>query len=461
MRLDPGKKAVVIGLGASGMAAVRYLHAFGLEVAVSEAGPRDTISGEFLAVLDNAGIVIETGGHTQQFIAGADLVVPSPGVPLDLPVFNFVREKGIMLAGELALAAGNIEAPVIAVTGSNGKTTVTSLIGHLLHKAGKKVFVGGNIGTPVLEYLRGEQWAEVVVLEVSSFQLEIGGDFRPDIGLLLNISPDHLDRHGTMERYAAAKMRLFCNQHPDDVAILPTDDPQLTTGEIPSGKVMWFGMHPDADAQVTESGVNIKAVPPGAKTVESYDLRQTALHSFVNRLNAAAAILAVRALGCAPEEIKPGLADYMPPAHRMTPVAEINGVRYVDDSKGTNIGAVQAALASSGDRVILIAGGRDKKSDFSLLEPAVRKHVRHLVLIGEAADRMEEALGSAAAVDRAGSMAEAVRLATEKAKPGDTVLLSPGCASFDMFSGYAQRGDAFCSAVRSLEAARLESIEVK
>lgn len=451
MRLAKGQKSVVIGLGSSGMAAVRFLHDFGLRVSVSESRSLDQIDPGDLAELRELGAAVETGGHSGSFFQDAELIVPSPGVPLELPVIDFARRRGTVVAGELALAAGRINAPVIGITGSNGKTTVTSLVGHLLQAAGRDVFVGGNIGTPVLEYIRSRRQADAVVLELSSFQLEISGSFRPDIGLLLNITPDHLDRHGSMANYAAAKKRIFAHQGKKDTAIVGADDLLVMAGNgITSGTVLRFGLHPASAALVTDAGVALTCVIAGKNVEEWYPLEGTSLSSDINRLNAAAAILAARLYGCGPEEIRPGLATFVLPAHRMALVAEIEGVRYVDDSKGTNIGAVAAALADSGDRVILIAGGRNKGSDFSLLAPAVSRHVRHLVLIGEAAGRMAEQLGDLAPVTRASGMEDAVRRAAELARPGDTVLLSPGCASFDMFTGYAHRGEVFQQAVMDL-----------
>lgn len=442
---------MVVGLGASGMAAVRFLHDQGLRVAVSESQPASNLGSADLAVLRELGVAWESGGHSCEFFRDAELIVPSPGVPLDLPVLREARERGVAIAGELAIAAGRLHAPVIAVTGSNGKTTVTSLIGHFLRAAGRETFVGGNIGTPVLEYLRGAQGAEAVVLELSSFQLEIGGAFRPDIGLLLNLSPDHLDRHGSMEGYAAAKRRIFKNQGAGDTAILGADDPMVMAEPVVTGaQVLRFGAVSGCEAQVVTEGVVLDLAIGGQKIEEKYDLRDTALASSINRLNAAAAILAVRVFGCNAGEIRAGLASYAPPAHRMALVAEIGGVRYVDDSKGTNIGAVAAALASCGDRVILIAGGRNKGSDFSLLAESVARHVRHLILIGEAAAQMSRQLGSLVPLTMAASMEDAVRRAAEIALAGDTVLLSPACASFDMFTSYAHRGEVFRQAVREL-----------
>jgi UDP-N-acetylmuramoylalanine--D-glutamate ligase len=290
-----------------------------------------------------------------------------------------------------------------------------------------------------------------VVLELSSFQLEIGGAFSPDIGLLLNLSPDHLDRHGSMEGYVAAKRRIFVNQGAGDTAILGADDPMVMAKPPTTGAaVLRFGAATSCEAQISAEGVHLALEIGGRKIDEGYDLRDTPLASFINRLNAAAAILAARVFGCSAGEIRAGLTTYAPPSHRMALVAEIEGVRYVDDSKGTNIGAVAAALASCGDRVILIAGGRNKGSDFSLLAASVSRHVRHLILIGEAAAQMAEQLGHLVPVTMASSMAEAVCRAAAVARAGDTVLLSPACASFDMFTGYAHRGEVFCRAVQEL-----------
>lgn len=452
MQLAKEKQCVVIGLGASGLAAVRYLHDLGLQVWVSESRLEDQIDGAVLSDLKDLGVKLETGGHSYDFIAQAGLIVPSPGVPLDLPMIQRARESGAIVAGELALAADRIKSRVIGITGSNGKTTVTSLIGHLLRAGKQEVFVGGNIGTPVLEYLCESQTANVLVLELSSFQLEIAGAFRPDIGLLLNLSPDHIDRHGSFDNYAAAKRRIFVNQSVDDVAIIGRDDELVMQEKITSaGRVLCFGVHPSSDALVQESGVLIRGKVLNEVNDEFYDLSGTVLSTYVNRLNAAAAILAARVYGCDPKAIQNALVTYNPPPHRMNLVAEIDGVKYVDDSKGTNVGAVAAALASSGENVILIAGGRDKGSDFSQLGDHVRDHVLYMVLIGEAAVRIENQLGKMAKVLHAGSMKEAVIKATEVASPGNTVLLSPGCASFDMFESYGHRGEVFKQAVLDLQ----------
>jgi UDP-N-acetylmuramoylalanine--D-glutamate ligase len=451
IELTSGMKAIVVGLGKSGLAAVRYLHQQGLEVAVSEF--REMVPEEEQTVLAQCGIdlgtELETGGHTAAFFVDADLIVSSPGVPANLPMLAAARIRGVPVLGELALAAGRIQVPVIAVTGSNGKTTVTSLIGHLLQSAGKKVFVGGNIGTPILKYLLEPGETEVAVLELSSFQLESAGDFRPDIGLLLNLSPDHIDRHGSFEEYAAAKMRLFARQGRGDTAIIGTDDVLLAAAPPTAGEKLYsFGTHPGCRARVEGEAVRLEPDFGPEGTGELYALSGTRLHSRVNLYNAAAAILAVRAFGCGEEGIKAGLADFQPPQHRMTPVGEINGVRFINDSKATNAGAVVAALAGFGQgaekEVVLIAGGRNKGGDFAALVPSFRQYAKHVVLIGESASDLAEVAEEAGVGHQfAADMEEAVTAAFAGASKGDTVLLAPACASFDMFRSYEQRGEEF------------------
>jgi UDP-N-acetylmuramoylalanine--D-glutamate ligase len=447
IELQSGTKAVIVGLGKSGLAAVRYLHNLGLKTAASEY--RKQITEEERAVLDLCGADLELGGHTPEFFADADLIVVSPGVPINLPVLNAARSRGVPVVGELALAAGRIPVPVIAVTGSNGKTTVTSLIGQLLRSSGKQAFVGGNIGTPVLEYLLEPSETEAAVLELSSFQLDMAGAFRPDIALLLNLSPDHIDRHGSFENYAEAKRQIFARQGQADIAVLGADDPMVAAKPVTTaGTVLHFGTQPGCRAKVKGQSVRLEPGFGADGAAEIYDLSATRLSSLVNVYNAAAAILAARAFGCSAEGIRAGLADYQPPMHRMTPAGEINGVRFINDSKATNIGAVIAALAGFKKNVILIAGGRNKGGDFTELVPAFRQHVRQAVLIGEAASELAAAAEAAGIRHQfADDMSDAVRRSFAAAKPGETVLLAPACASFDMFDNYEHRGREFMRCV--------------
>ena len=449
--MQSGMQAVIIGLGAAGLSTVRYLSARGVHVKVSDRRSVDQIAAETQDFLQQAGVPLETGGHSVSFLTGADVVIPGPGVPLDLPVIQAAREQGLPILGELALAAGQYAAPVIAVTGSNGKTTVTSLIGHLLKTAGKKPFVGGNIGTPLLDYFAEPSAFDVVVLELSSFQLDLAGMFRPDIGLLLNISPDHLDRHGSLAAYTNAKRNLFCFQAAGDIAILGADDLVSAATPLNSGvRGCAFGRKAGCEARIVDGRVILNRDRGGILPEEVYELGGTRLHSSVNQLNAAAAILAVALHGCGREAIMQGLAGFEPPPHRMAEVATIDGVRFINDSKATNIGALEAALGGCEAPVVLIAGGRDKGSDYTLLQGVVGKKVKHLVLVGEAAGLMRTALGSLVPTEDATTMEDAVRRSMAAAVSGDLVLLAPGCASYDMFSGYEERGRVFAESVRLL-----------
>lgn len=459
MQVQSGMQAVVIGLGAAGLSTVRYLLARGAVVKVSDRRSVDQIEPATLEFLQQAGVVMETGGHTAAFLTGADLVIPGPGVPLDLPALQSARQQGIPVLGELALAAGQYTVPVIAITGSNGKTTVTSLIGHLLREAGKKPFVGGNIGTPLLDYFTNPDAYDAVVLELSSFQLDLAGAFRPDIGLLLNISPDHLDRHRSLAAYTSAKMQLFCSQVAGDVAILGADDPVAAATMLNPGiHRCTFGHAAGCDARIVNGQVILNVERAGVLRQERYDLGSTTLHSSVNQLNAAAALLAAARYGCGYEALVQGLADFEPPPHRMAEVATIDGVRFINDSKATNIGALEAALGGCEAPVVLIAGGRDKGSDYSLLREVVQRKVKHLVLVGEAAGLMRAALAPVVSTEMAATMADAVRKAMAAAVSGDLVLLAPGCASFDMFSGYEERGRVFAGQVLELRREREEGM---
>ncbi|NOX24935.1 MAG: UDP-N-acetylmuramoyl-L-alanine--D-glutamate ligase [Deltaproteobacteria bacterium] len=445
LKISTDTKVAVVGLGKSGRSAIRFCRGLGAAVVLSESGRVDT---ETAAWLHGLGVLrYEDGGHSLDFLRCADLVLVSPGVPHYLPVLQKLRQSGVTVAGELALAPAHLRTPVIAVTGTNGKTTVTTLIGDLLRAAGQKVFVGGNIGTPLTDYLAGPQDSQWLVLEVSSFQLDLAGEFTPQIGVLLNISPDHLDRYRDLGDYVRTKMRLFTGQGAGDTAIINYDDERQQTfaaGELNcQARKLYFGHNLPrlAGADIVGRQVHCGSA--------SFALSGSLARS-PNLENAAAAILAARTAGCLPAAIKQGLADFQALPHRMTLVAEIAGVSYIDDSKATNIGAVAAALAAIDGPVILIGGGRDKGGDYGLLAESVRGKVKTMLLIGEAADRMAQAFASLTNVEMAASLAGAVSRAAAISRRGDSVLLSPACASFDMFTGYVQRGEAFQRYVAAL-----------
>jgi len=452
---------LVAGLGKTGLAAVRFFLLQNVTVSVSESLPENSIAPETLTWLKNNNIPFETGGHSTKLFTAVDLVFVSPGIPLTIEPLVAARQQGIPVIGELAIAADFIRTPVIAVTGTNGKTTVVTLLGDIFRKVFRKVFVGGNIGTPILEYLSGPQDADVVVAEISSFQLDTGGDenglpFRTAI--LLNISPDHMERYSSFSAYVDSKFKIFSAQSPDDFAILNADDAEIMNRKHlwPECRKFFFGRELGdlAGASIHEYTILLKnssydALPENMHG-EAYDLAKTSLNSSPNLENAAAAILAARLMGCQQQDIQKGLEAFKPLAHRMTLVAEINGVSYIDDSKATNVGAVYSALAGMKQPVILIAGGRDKGGDYEILSELVHKKVKQLLLIGEAREKMSRAFLAFTNVELCNSLQEAVTRAYTFAEPGDAVLLSPACASFDMFSSYAERGDVFQKSVLAL-----------
>jgi len=449
-KIQAGQRFVVMGMGVSGRAAVQFLLQQGAQVAVSDAGDFADLTDIDQKIVQQYKLSFEGGGHTESFCSDCDAVFLSPGIPTDIAVVKHLQARGIPVLGELAIAAPYLTETIVAVTGTNGKTTVTALIGELLRHAGKEVFVGGNIGTPILDYLRHGKRVEFLVLELSSFQLEFAGNFRPHIGILLNVTPDHLDRHKSMVAYAAAKMKMFFHQGKNDIAIICDSDPMsqqikpLLNGQR---KFCFGGLDSSCSAQ--GSGATFTITLDDRKQ-ESYSLEETSLHSYTGLLNSEAAVLAVSLLGCEKRDIERGLKDFTLAAHRLQFVREQNGVRYYNDSKATNTGAVVTALASFKANVILLAGGKEKGEKYTALKESVEEKVKELILLGEAADAIEASLADVVSTKRAKSMVEAVQFAADIAEPGDTVLLAPACASFDMFDNYGQRGDVFMQAVMDL-----------
>ncbi len=463
---DPGlqlqdRHILVVGLGKTGRAAAMFFLKHGARVSVSDSSPQSAIVPEFVRWLEDNNIPCETGGHSAALFTSVDLIFVSPGIPLTIKPLAAARQMGIPVIGELAVAAQFLQTPTIAVTGTNGKTTVTTLLGDIFRAASKKVFVGGNIGTPIFAYLSGTQDAEIVVAEISSFQLDTGGSkhivpFRTAI--LLNISPDHLERYASFASYVESKFSIFAGQGPDDYAVLNADDAEILNRRNlwPACRKFFFG-HQLADlAGASIQGDTILLKNSSSTTLpdnlhgEVYELSATCLKNPPNLQNAAAAILGARLMGCQQQDIQKGLASFRPLEHRMTLVAELNGVSYIDDSKATNVGAVYSALQAMQQPVILIAGGRDKGGDYSILTELVRQKVKHLLLIGEAKDTMARIFLAFTPVEILDTLPEAVVRAAHLAVPGDAVLLSPACASFDMFTSYAERGDVFRKSVLEL-----------
>jgi UDP-N-acetylmuramoylalanine--D-glutamate ligase len=460
--IQPGTHVLVVGLGKTGLAAARFFLLQGARVSVSESSPGSSINHDTLTWLRDNNIPCETGVHSVALFTAVDLVFVSPGIPLTMEPLVAARQRGIPIIGELIITADCIRTPVVGVTGTNGKTTVTTLLGDIFRAGSRKVFVGGNIGTPLFEYICGPQDADIVVAEISSFQLDTGGDDKGlpfKTAILLNITPDHLERYSSFSAYVDSKFKIFSAQCPDDFAILNADDAEIMNRRHlwPQSRKFFFGreLGDIAGASIHDDMIRLKnsssAALPENLHGESYDLSGTALNTAPNLQNAAAAILAARLMGCLQADIQKGLEAFTPLAHRMTIVAEIGGVSYIDDSKATNVGAVYSALEGMKQPVILIAGGRDKGGDYSILSELVHKKVKHMLLIGEASDKMSRAFLAFTNVEVCDTLLEAVTLANSLAEPGDAVLLSPACASFDMFSSYAERGDVFQKSVLDLQ----------
>jgi UDP-N-acetylmuramoylalanine--D-glutamate ligase len=436
-----GKKVVVVGLGRSGVAAARLCQKLGASVLGTDTRPSSEIGDEARAL----GIELRAGGHEGVPFDTADLVVISPGVP-GFPALDRAAAAGVTVIGELELASRFVRAPVVAVGGTNGKSTVTTAAARLFEAAGKKTFSGGNLGTPLADVALED--FDVLVVEVSSFQLERAPTFHPRVHVLLNVTEDHLDRYPSLAAYAAAKGNAFVNQTAEDFAVIPAGDAVcLEQARRGRARVVSFGTGADYSVE----GNDVLERRSGVR----FSLAGTDFHGAHNLSNAAAAIAAARSLGVDAAAIGSGLRRFEALGHRMSLVAEIEGVRFYDDSKATNVGAAVTALSGlSEPRAVLIAGGRDKLGSYEPLATALGRKGRAVVLIGEAADRIERALGGAVPIVRASTMDDAVLRARAFAKPGDAVLLSPACSSFDMFKSYAERGDRFAAAVRNLESRR-------
>ncbi len=446
-----GKRVLVVGLGRSGQAAAKLCAARGASVTVTDSQAAEKLTAALATLSPN--ISQEVGGHKTETFLASDLIVLSPGVPHG-PEIQAALDAGVPVTGEMELASRFSKSTIVAISGTNGKSTTTTLCGVMLKGTGRPTFVGGNLGTPLSEAIGSPatDLGGLCVLEVSSFQAETFERFRPQVGVLLNISPDHLDRYATgLTGYVAAKARLFAAQQESDFAVMNLDDP-LVAEVARRVRAHWIAF--STQQAVTEGGWvqgdSLCIRVPGGE-VERYPADNPRLVGRHNQENALAAMLAARLAGALPAEVHRGLLNFRPLPHRMELVAQLDGVQYFDDSKGTNVGAAVAALSGFPRPVVLIAGGRDKGGSYAPLADVMARVGRGAVLIGEAADAMEAALAPVVQVQRADSMDEAVRKAAALAQTGDAVVLSPACSSYDMFKDYADRGEAFARTTRALE----------
>ncbi|MBW1709180.1 MAG: UDP-N-acetylmuramoyl-L-alanine--D-glutamate ligase [Deltaproteobacteria bacterium] len=441
-----GRRVVVVGLARTGLAVAEFLLNHGAEVVCTDVLPAEKLDNQ-IEELAKKGAILELGGHRNETFTKADLIVVSPGVPPAITPLQKAMVKGVPVIGELEYAARYVTVPLIAVTGTNGKSTTTTLIGEILKAAGRKTFVGGNLGNPLINLVNSEEAVDLAVVEVSSFQLESVESFHPQIAIHLNLTPDHLDRYDDFNAYAEAKARIFSRQGPDDTAVLNTDDGNVAEIKTQARRLMFSRKKKIEDGAFIEDGKVFLAQQ--GRTIGVLALEETRLKGSHNQENIMAALLAAWAAGIDMETAFKAAADFKGLPHRIEFAGEYKHVRYYNDSKATNVGAVIKSLESFEEPVILIAGGRDKDGDFNLLRPAVEGKVKLLILMGEAREKMAKALEGAVETVLVKNMAEAVALAGRKAGPGEAVLLAPACASFDMFKDYTHRGRVFTQLVQS------------
>jgi UDP-N-acetylmuramoylalanine--D-glutamate ligase len=442
------KRVLVVGLGKSGVASALFLKAHGARVTVSDTKSGDELRNEIPALLDH-GITVETGGHGERTFRGQDLIVVSPGVPVDAPLLVQARAMGEAVIGEIELAAKFLPGPLVAITGSNGKTTTTTLTGEILAAGGVPTLVGGNIGTPAISLTERATRETAIVLEVSSFQLETIHTFRPKVAVVLNVTPDHLDRHCTFEAYVDAKARIFENQTPEDFAVLNEDDPTcVAMAARTRAQVFWFSRHKEVKQGAWVRGGNI-VFRDGSQQREIMQVSEIPLKGAHNLENVLAAACAGALMGCSPEKIRQAVRDFKAVEHRLEFVATIRGVYYYNDSKATNVDATIKALESFPANIHLILGGKDKGSDYTVLNNLLRQRVKRVYTIGAAAAKIESQVKDVEVV-HAETLESAVRKANAVAQSGDVVLLAPACASFDQFKNYEQRGQVFKEIVQML-----------
>ncbi len=444
-----GKRVLVVGLGKSGVASAQFLHERGARVTASDAKAEDDLRADIRTLLD-LGVAVETGGHGERTFRQQDLIVVSPGVPTNVPQLEQARAMGIPVIGEIELASRFLKGHIVAITGSNGKTTTTALAGDVIAWGGYESQVGGNIGTPAISLVHEATDDTYNVLEVSSFQLETIQRFHPEIAVVLNVTPDHLDRHGSFERYLAAKNRIFENQTAGDFAVLNADDAQASRlGEAIKAQVRWFSRQKEvAQGAFVREGRIVHRDDSGEH--EIMPASEIPLKGSHNLENVLAAVCIGMIIPCEPHRIRAAVKEFKAVEHRLEYVTSINGVQFYNDSKATNVDATIKALESFPGNIHIILGGKDKGSPYTVLNPLLKERAKRVYTIGAAAPKIEKEIAGAAEIVHAETMDVAVRRAFDAAQPGDVVLLAPACASFDQFESYEHRGRVFKELVHAL-----------
>ena len=443
-----GKRVLVVGLARTGVATALFCAAHGARVTGTDTQPGDQLS-DALKKLQSAGIVCETGSQSQESFLAQDLIVVSPGVPADAALLLAARAKGITIWSEVELASRFLRGKLIGITGANGKTTTSSLVAHILRSAGFSTILAGNIGTPLIACVddsRDDTWT---VAELSSFQLELTDKFRPDIAAFLNLSPDHLDRHHTMVAYGAAKAKIFANQSAADFAVLNADDAATVTHAPKTPAVYWFSRKKTFEhgAFLRDDAIMFRRDGQEQSILHVEEIPLVGAHNLENVM---AAVTITLLTGARAGAVASAVKTFAGVEHRLEFVAKVGGVPYYNDSKATNVDATQKALESFEGRVIVILGGKDKDSDYRTLRKVLRHRAVRALLIGAAAEKIASQIAGSVAMEMVGTLDRAVERAEQIARPGDTVLLAPACASFDQFENYEHRGRVFKDLVHKL-----------
>jgi UDP-N-acetylmuramoylalanine--D-glutamate ligase len=444
-----GKRVLVIGLARTGVATALFCAARGAVVTAIDLRSADEL-GEAAGKLRGAGVRLEFAAYAPNILQGQELVVPSPGVPADAPSLQEARALGLKIWSEVELASHFLNGQMIGITGSNGKTTTASLVEHILHAAEFSTVLAGNIGTPLIAHVSETTEHTIVVAELSSFQLELIENFEPKVAVFLNLTPDHLDRHKTLAAYGAAKARIFENQTAQDFAVLNADDSASAAYAPSRPQVFCFSRKKNVEQGAFVRGGKVILRRAGNEE-EILDANEIPLPGAHNLENVLAAVVATRLAGAQPPQIAAGIRSFAGVEHRIEFVAEVQGVRYYNDSKATNVDATLKALDSFPGRILVILGGKDKDSDYTQLRTALREKAILALLIGAAAEKIEKQIAGSVAIRRVGTLENAVDSAFRTAHPGDVVLLAPACASFDQFQNYEHRGRVFKELVHHLE----------
>lgn len=444
------KKILVVGLGLTGVSLCKFLVKYEADVTVSDHKSKAELS-DWLDRMKEVDVKYELGGHSPKVFLQQDIIILSPGVQPQLKIFEYAKNKGVKVTGEFEFSSQFIKEPIVAITGTNGKTTVTSLINEMLKQANITVWIGGNFKAPVSDYLLLEKKPKFVILEVSSFQLEHVEKFSPDYIVFTNLAESHLDRYKSMEDYINAKRKIFKNTSANTISILNADDNAVIElardPVVLTGGVLYFSQRKFLESQVMNIGgavrignkISVRTVPE----IETFDVENVAMRGGHSIENLMAAILVARKLGANSKAIQNVINSYKGLPHRLEYVRKVGGVRFYNDSKATNVHAVKRALETFDENVILVMGGKDSNLNYKLLIDIIKRKVKSLILVGEAKERINREIGDSSETFLIGTFEEAILIAFQKSRINDTVLLSPGCSSFDIFDSYIERGNYF------------------